>query len=276
MRIKNALIDSFTVGQALLRFDTDPPELDGFRLDVLRGEGRGQDDDLSNSKKLGFTSTKEFLDRTIIDIGLLRQFRYWVEVHRMEGGADILERTEGPFYPGSLIPVLAIEIVRRLDIMLKHGGTNAALYTFQTTEKRCATCWDEIKQAPMSTHCEDCLGTGVQAGFSDPFIARVMMNPPRETNSPTVTGEVETIGNQMLMGPFPRLQPKDIVRTFNGTAWRVVNITPTEYKQALVQQFVTVSAIEKSNPVYKLPVPDQLRDYDPRVEPNRSVFKNVV
>ena len=78
------------------------------------------------------------------------------------------------------------------------------------------------------------------------------------------------------MGPFPRVMPKDIVRTIDGKAWRVVNVLPTEYKQIIVQQVCNISAIEKSDSVYDLPVPQDLNEYDPTVEPNRSVFEKVV
>ncbi len=276
MKIVDAFVDAFTVGQAIIRFTTDPVEIQGFRFVVRRGFGRGKDPGLSGSEKLGQTRSKDFLDRTVVDLGLLRQIRYWIEVHRDENGVDILERTDGPFFPGQQIPVPAVEMIRRLDIYLKHGGTVIAVYALQTTKKRCSVCWDHIKQAPKLTHCLECFGTGIQAGFSDPFVIRAMLNPPSATNTPTISGEVETIGNQILVASLPKIQPKDVIRTIDGRAWRVVNVTPTEYKQVLVQQFVTISALEKSDPVYKLEVPDEVKNYDSRIEPNRSVVQQAV
>lgn len=275
MKVTDLTIDAFTVGQVSLAFETEPKETTGYNFVIVRGHGRGKSSDLSDAIKVGETKSTQFLDRTPVDIGLLRRISYWIEVHRDDGnGTDVTERIEGPFYPGHRIPAIAAEIIRRLTIMLRHGGTIAAIHTLQPSKKRCPTCWDEIKKNIRFSDCGDCFGTAILDGFGGPFVARIMMNPPAESNTPAEHGEQETVTNQLLMGPFPRLQPKDIIRTVDGTIWRVINVTPTEYKQVLVQQNANVYALEKSNSAYKLPVPDKLKEYDPtRIELNQTVVE---
>jgi hypothetical protein len=275
MKIENIFVDNFSPGIAVLKFETEPADTTGYRFVVFRGYGRGEDKDLSDSEKLGETKTKTFIDRTLVDIGHLRRVQYWIEIHRTENDVDIIEGVDGPFFPGHQIPQLAIEMVRRLNIYLKHGGTIIAIYSLQTTKKRCVDCWDEIKEAPRVSNCPSCFGSGIESGFSNPFVVRAMLNPPQEQNQPRVIGEVELITSTLLMGPFPRVEPKDVIRTIDGKAWRVVNVLPTEYKQVLVQQLCNISAIEKSDSVYGLSVPQALKEYNSTVEPNMSTFEKV-
>lgn len=275
MKILKVLVDNFTPGTAVLTFTTEPQSTENYSFTILRGYGRGKTASLSDAERLGITINKTFMDRSLVDIGHLRRIAYWIEIHRTENNIDIIERVDGPFYPGYKIPQLAIEMVRRLDISLKHGGTIISVYSLQTVKKRCANCWDFIKKAPKSSNCPNCFGTGIESAFSEPFIVRAMLNPPQEQNQPRVIGEVEIISNSLLMGPFPRVEPKDIIRTIDGKAWRVINVNPTEYKQILIQQMCNISVIEKSDSVYELPVPQTLKEYDPTVEPNRSVFEEV-
>jgi len=145
MKITDAIIDSFTVGEVTLSFSTDEPVTKDHYFEIYRTESRGEKFDLAKSKKIGVTCGTIFRDKTLIDIGLIRQTWYWILAFKKDGPADIRLSINGPFHPGHKIPVLGIEIVRRLEIFLKHGGIVASVYTLNQGEGRCPICWDDIK-----------------------------------------------------------------------------------------------------------------------------------
>jgi hypothetical protein len=155
----------------------------------------------------------------------------------------------------SFIPdTKAQEITRRKKLGLNIYGNNIAILKHKTFGTRCSTCWDTTLYRRSIEDCIDCYDTGWLGGFFKPIVVKAVISPVTEETQVTVFGEWNTGNTLLTMANYPVLNNKDILVDKTNRRFRIEQVVPTEFRNALITQRARISFIDKADIVYKYPI----------------------
>jgi hypothetical protein len=222
-----------------------------YRFSVWRSNSHGGDfkrvvDDL--------TDTFVYKDPKVKLRSKKRQYFYKVSVYdnsnpSVEVFSDVETHPKKP-------DVLALEIIRRNDLLLKNFvGVDSYHYARRDWGQRCPECWDYIKQRKVKSNCMVCFNTGFIGGFHTPVSARINFNPSTKMIR-HAQFEMEPNQTAAWMSNFPIVNPKDVIVEDGRKRWRVVNVNRTEKLRMPVHQVLQLTRINQNDVEYDLYIPE--------------------
>ena len=161
-----------------------------------------------------------------------------------------------PISVGKDPDLIALEIVRRNDVMLQNKtyGTGVPLVCLirKYDGVKC-DCYDENKQRLIRSNCTKCYGTRVVHGFSKPILLWGNISPDNKTSPVTEIGERGNLQLRIFVSNYPILSPKDVLLDpQTGRAYLIEDISVTQKRGFIIHQVLTVSYINKPDPIYTL------------------------
>ena len=153
-------------------------------------------------------------------------------------------------------PLDALEMIRLNTLLFKEFvGRPCLIYSLRTYGEKCTNCFDEITQRRTVSNCHSCYGTGYARGFNFPMYAYVKISPEQRGNMPNqasfVTQQAQVQANMSI---YPLVKVGDIIIEYEGTRWRIQNVSYTERLRSPVQQMLMLARIPECDIEYKLPV----------------------
>lgn len=150
---------------------------------------------------------------------------------------------------------VALEIVRRNNLLLRRfTGRLVAYCPVRWQGPRCRLCYDRLKQRSKRSACNECYGTTFQGGYYAPIPVHVDFNPSPNVVQIANFGKLEISDTVAWMSNFPAAKPSDMLVEKTGARWRVVQVNGATKSRYLVQQYLKVEEIERSDPEYLFPV----------------------
>ncbi len=148
-----------------------------------------------------------------------------------------------------------LDIREKLRWMMAMGGERVLLYKRKFTGTLCSQ-YDKVRrqhrQDPADT---ECFGTNFVGGYFGPFDIFVSLSTvaPQQIKIYEQGQRREFVSSHWALWE-PRLDNKDfIVRRTNQRLW-VNSVQQTKWRHHILRQPFTTEEVERSNPVYKIPI----------------------
>jgi hypothetical protein len=152
--------------------------------------------------------------------------------------------------------IIGIEVARQMRLRLQRiTGRPVATFSIRDWGIRCPNCFNPSQGRVSRSDCERCYGSGFLGGYWAQVDSFVDFSPTREQVQITVVGEFQQNQRVVVAGNFPPFKPRDIiVEQELDRRWRVVDVQPIDWKGFTVQQQLTITAIQKVDVEYRIPV----------------------
>ncbi len=161
------------------------------------------------------------------------------------------------FGPTSQVPepdLIALEIMRQEDMLFReHVGRRCWLFPVRTFGAYCV-CFDRTTGQRTKSNCLNCYGAGFLGGYLTPVECFVQIDPNANSPNLTTLGEKQFNITSARLIAFPPVKPKDVIIEAENVRWRVVSANTTQRLRSVVHQELTISAIDRKDIEYKLPV----------------------
>lgn len=207
------------------------------------------------STPVNLTGVASFVDIAPPGSSELKVYYYRLQLRNILD--DEVLNTSAIMHPRRDRPKIALEIVRRNDLLLKRFvGLRAYLMTKSTSGSRCPSCWDTIKERRTKSHCSSCGDTGWDKGLSTPLPLFVSSSASLESKTVSVLGTDENIQRQLWTTNYPLIKPGDILVLDAKEIYRVETVNLTNFRETVVSQQLGVSLMEKDREYNNIPLPD--------------------
>ena len=176
---------------------------------------------------------------------------------------------ESDEYITSQIPepdLIALEVIRRENMLFKKfAGRKCLIYPRKTIGARCG-CYQKTAQRQSISNCMTCYSTGILGGYSSPFASYIQIDPSMKTEQPTMNVTYNPSQTTARLISFPPVNPKDIIIENENKRWIIVSVNTTEKFRSPLRQELSIKEILKSDPGYKLPVLEDIKNINDIVE----------
>lgn len=154
--------------------------------------------------------------------------------------------------PGDFQPdYIALEIVRLNNLLLRrYTGRVLAFCGIKTQGARCPICFDDKKRRSNSSRCSECFGTTYQGGFYTPVPTFIDVNPSPNVIQIANFGKLEENQTAAWMANYPLAKPNDMIVEPTNRRWRVVQVNTVTKNRYIVQQFLQLQEIDRSDAEY--------------------------
>lgn len=161
---------------------------------------------------------------------------------------------------------IAQEILRKERLRASYTAVDGFLMRLRKSGKRCTRCLDIQTNEAMDMNCPNCRGTGYECGYYYPLdcvwadLSPVNRNSKLDDNATRGTVEDIRLAARMLMLP-PFLSAYDVwISDRLDQRYTVHNIQHVaEIRGVPLIASVELRLIPYSDPVYKIPIPQQVR-----------------
>jgi hypothetical protein len=106
----------------------------------------------------------------------------------------------------------------------------------------------------QNTLVHNCFGTTFMGGYYDQIDVFVDVNPSPNVVQVSNFGKLEVNSTVMFMSNFPLAKPNDLIVEPTNRRWRVVQVNTVTEKRYIVQQYLQVEEVERSDSEYGAPV----------------------
>ena len=163
--------------------------------------------------------------------------------------------------PGEFGPdFISLEISRRNNLLLRRfTGKLCAYFVIKTQGQRCVVCFDNLKKRSKQSQCPECFGTTFQGGYFEQINAFIDISPSPDIVQIANFGKMQPKQSVMWMSNFPLAKPNDLIVEPTNRRWRVVSVNGATHKRYLVQQYLQVEEIDRSDAEMLLPADLDLR-----------------
>lgn len=167
-----------------------------------------------------------------------------------------LSRTYGPYRVSSDIDGLAIALIKNTTVMLRLGGVPVLVYQRRSdASARCSNCWDATLRKVTIAYCEVCYNTGFEEGYYAPILTLATIAPESKLEAPSEVHR-QTATTSALLSNYPVLRPRDLIYEVNtGRRYRIFSIQTAEKQRMLINQNITMEALNPGDVEHHLPVP---------------------
>lgn len=258
VRVRPLTVTSAEVSWTLVA--TDEPQSTA-RFTVLRSESpEGPYVDVSGP----MANVKSFVDR--VNLKAKHNTIGWrIRVDDIPSGVSIIYPNGTPeeaflFHPdfsrdaspGDFQPdYIALEIVRLNNLLLhRYTGRVLAYCPIRTQGSRCPVCYDKKKDRGDSSQCSECFGSTFQGGYYDPINVLIDINPSPSVIQVANFGKLEDNQTACFMANYPLAKPNDMIVEPTNRRWRVVQVNTVTKNRYIVQQFLQLQEIDRSDAEY--------------------------
>lgn len=154
--------------------------------------------------------------------------------------------------PGDFRPdFIALEIARRNNLLLRRfTGRLLAYCGVRTQGPRCPMCFDGLKRRSNSSACKICFGTTFEGGFYTPVPVFIDVNPSPNVMQVANFGKIEENQTAAFMANYPLVKPNDMIVEPTNRRWRAVQVNTVTKNRYIVQQFLQLQEIDRSDSEY--------------------------
>ena len=140
------------------------------------------------------------------------------------------------------------------------AGTPAFIYKKMREGTRCPDCWDPVLKRVTKSSCATCNGTGWVGGYYEPIDAWMGFHPSPKISSIADWGERQINQTDVEFTDYPILNIGDVILEIKTHKfWKIENVRHTEKGRVIMTQVARLSAVNRSDIEYQIPVPEDRR-----------------
>lgn len=222
-----------------------------------------------------FDNTFRFRDPDVNRLFRWRTYFYKLRVVHKQSGE---EHFYGPAFLQASPDLIALEIQRRAFMTFQEfNGRKALLYPALTFGQRCPDCYDHNSSGntigrETQQNCKTCYDMQFVGGFATPILVYIQMDPSPTSNQLIDVAEKAEDMTSGRAGPFPQLNPKDMIIEGENVRWMVETCRSTQKNRATLHQEFNVRRIGEGDIRYAVPVVlDPMTQFSPAREFTRPM-----
>jgi hypothetical protein len=160
------------------------------------------------------------------------------------------------------------EAILRNRWLLEQGGERVKIFIRKWMGETCDS--HQTNYGQSYNDCLDCFGTNIEGGYDGPY--DVIIAPP-EAEKMIELGDMGLFMRYdwaTWLGPYPLLNPRDVIVRQNNERYVVGPVTPQGSRGAIYQQHFTMSYVDQGDIRYQIPITGGEDQVPPAYDPYRE------